>query len=175
MRTVGLPLACLLASLPAFAQPSQELQLASEVRRTAAAPAAVAPTLDGDVLGDPAWMGVPAASGFVQTAPDEGLPASERTEVRVVYTDDTIYFGIVCYDDDPASIIVTDSRRDSALTSSDSIQLILDTFLDQQNGFVFGTSPGGQEYDGQLINEGAGGSGSFFHSLRCACLSLTTG
>ena len=146
----------LLASAPLAAQ---EFPLASEVRRTAAAPAAVAPTIDGDVLGDPAWMGVPAASGFVQTAPDEGQPASEKTEVRVVFTDDTIYFAIVCYDDDPASIIISDSRRDSTLTSSDSIQLILDTFLDQQNGFVFGTSPGGQEYDGQLINEGAGGSG----------------
>ena len=75
----------LLASAPLAAQ---EFPLASEVRRTAAAPAAVAPTIDGDVLGDPAWMGVPAASGFVQTAPDEGQPASEKTEVRVVFTDD---------------------------------------------------------------------------------------
>ena len=115
--------------------------------------------MDGDVLGDPAWAGVMPATGFVQTAPDEGLPASERTEVRVVFTDDTIYFGIVAYDRDPSAIIVTDSRRDSSLTSSDSVQLILDTFRDQQNGFVFGTSPSGQEYDGQLINEGAGGSG----------------
>ena len=67
----------LLASAPLAAQ---EFPLASEVRRTAAAPAAVAPTIDGGVLGDPAWMGVPAASGFVQTAPDEGQPASEKTE-----------------------------------------------------------------------------------------------
>jgi len=115
--------------------------------------------MDGDVRGDPAWAGVMPATGFVQTAPDEGLPASERTEVRVVFTDDTIYVGIICYDSDPSAIIVTDSRRDSSLTSSDSVQLILDTFRDQQNGFVFGTSPSGQEYDGQLINEGAGGSG----------------
>ncbi len=125
----------------------------------AAARIEAAPSMDGDVLGDPAWAGVMPATGFVQTAPDEGLPASERTEVRVVFTDDTIYFGIVAYDRDPSAIIVTDSRRDSSLTSSDSVQLILDTFRDQQNGFVFGTSPSGQEYDGQLINEGAGGSG----------------
>jgi hypothetical protein len=44
------------------------------------------------------------ATGFVQTAPDEGLPASERTEVRVVFTDDTIYFGIVAYDRDGSDI-----------------------------------------------------------------------
>ena len=119
----------------------------------------VAPVLDGAVLDDPAWALAPPATGFVQTQPDEGRPASERTEVRIVYTADTIYFGVVCYDDDPASIIVTDSRRDSSLADSDSFQLILDTFLDRQNGFIFGTSPSGQEYDGQLVNEGAGGSG----------------
>ena len=115
--------------------------------------------MDGNVRDDPAWAGVPSATGFVQTAPDEGQPASERTEVRVVFTNDTIYFGVVCYDRDPSSIIVTDSRRDSQLSNSDSFELILDTFLDQQNGFVFGTSPAGQEYDGQLVNEGEGGSG----------------
>ena len=117
------------------------------------------PLLDGNVLDDPAWAGAPPATGFRQTAPDEGQPASERTEVRVVFTDDTVYVGVVCYDRDPGGIIVTDSRRDSSLADSDSFQLILDTFLDRQNGFVFGTSPSGQEYDGQLVNEGAGGSG----------------
>ena len=131
-------------------------------RTATAVESAVAPVLDGAVLDDPAWAGAPPATGFVQTQPDEGRPASERTEVRIVYTADTLYFGVVCYDSDPSSIIVTDSRRDSSLADSDSFQLILDTFLDRQNGFIFGTSPSGQEYDGQLVNEGAGGSGMGF-------------
>ena len=120
----------------------------------------LAPTLDGNVLGDPAWAAVTPVSGFRQSAPDDGQPATERTEVRVVFTEDTIYFGVVCYDSDPSAIIVADSRRDSTLRNSDSFQLVLDTFSDQQNGFVFGTSPAGQEYDGQVINEG-GGRGGF--------------
>ena len=140
-------------------QPVTAFGLTTDIRSTAAQPVESAPLMDGDVLGDPAWADVVSATGFRQTAPDEGQPASERTEVRVVFTADTIYFGIVCYDRDPAAIIVTDSRRDSSLSNSDSVQLILDTFLDRQNGFVFGTSPSGQEYDGQLVNEGAGGSG----------------
>ena len=127
-------------------------------RRAVAVRVEEPPSLDGNVLDDPAWSNISAATGFRQTAPDEGQPASERTEVRIVFTDDTIYFGVICYDRDPNAIIVTDSRRDSSITDSDSFQLILDTFLDQQSGFVFGTSPGGQEYDGQLANEGAGGS-----------------
>ena len=118
------------------------------------------PIIDGDVLNDPIWIDVAPVSGFRQSAPNEGQPASERTEVRVLFTDDTVYFGVVCYDSDPAAIIVSDSRRDSALRDSDSFQLVLDTFGDQQNGFVFGTSPAGQEYDGQVINEG-GGRGGF--------------
>ena len=118
--------------------------------------AARAPVIDGDVLGDPAYEDAPVATGFSQNTPDEGQPASERTEVRIVYTDDTLYFGVVCYTRDPGTIIVADSRRDSQMNDTDSFQIILDTFLDQQNGFVFGTNPAGIEYDGQVSNEGQG-------------------
>ena len=116
------------------------------------------PTLDGDVLGDPVWAAVEPVSGFRQSAPDEGQPATERTEVRVVFTDDTLYFGVVCYDRDPSGIIVSDSRRDSSMNDADSFQMVLDTFSDRQNGFVFGTTPAGQEYDGQVTDEGGGRS-----------------
>ena len=115
-----------------------------------------APVIDGDVLGDPAYEDASVATGFSQNRPDEGRPASDRTEVRIVYTDDTLYFGVVCYTRDAGTIIVADSRRDSQLNETDSFQIILDTFLDQQNGFVFGTNPAGIEYDGQVSNEGQG-------------------
>ena len=117
-----------------------------------------APVVDGNVLDDPVWRAAPPISGFSQSAPDEGEPATQRTEVRVVFTDDTIYFGVVCYDSDPSGIIVSDSRRDSSMNDADSFQLILDTFSDRQNGFVFGTTPAGQEYDGQVTDEGGGRS-----------------
>ncbi len=116
-----------------------------------------APLLDGEVLTDPVWAVADPARDFWQTRPDEGLPATERTEVRVVYTRDTLFFGIVCYDADPSGIIVSDSRRDSPLDDTDSFRLILDTYRDQQNGFVFGTNPAAVEYDGQLTAEGQGG------------------
>ena len=127
---------------------------ALSVKQTAAVAVERVPVMDGQVIGDPAWMVASPASGFRQTAPDEGQPASERTEVRIVYSGDTVYIGVVCYDRDPSAIIMSDSRRDSSLRDSDSFQLILDTFADRQNGFVFGTTPAGQEYDGQVINEG---------------------
>jgi Domain of unknown function (DUF5916) len=143
-------LAVLYAVLPAaaFAQPAAAARRVTE-----------APTLDGDVLSDPAWRDAPAASGFVQEQPDEGQPSSERTEVRIVYTATTLYVGVVCYDREPGSIIVSDARRDAALDQTDSIQIIFDTYRDRLNGFVFGTNPAGIEYDGQVTNEGQGGGG----------------
>ncbi len=118
------------------------------------------PLIDGDVLNDPAYADAVLATGFVQNRPFEGQPASDRTEVRIVYTADTIYFGVVCYTDDPGTVVVADSRRDSDMTETDSFQIILDTYLDGQNGFIFGTNPAGIEYDGQVTNEGQG-SGRF--------------
>jgi hypothetical protein len=114
------------------------------------------PRLDGGVLDDPAWAGVTPLTGFWQTTPDEGRPATEHTEVRIIFTSDTLYFGIVCYDRSPEQIIVSESRRDSPLEETDSFQIIMDTYLDRQNGFVFGTNPAGIEYDGQVTKEGEG-------------------
>lgn len=117
------------------------------------------PRLDGDVLGDPAWEGVPAATGFRQEQPDEGQPASEETDVRIVFTADTLFVGVVCHDRTPDGIIVSDARRDAGLDDTDSFRIIFDTYRDQLNGFVFGTNPAGIEYDGQVTNEGQGGGG----------------
>ena len=119
----------------------------------------VEPEIDGEVLGEAVWAAAIPETGFRQNTPDEGAPASERTEVRIVYTDDAIYFGVVCFVRDPATIIVSDARRDSSLVETDSFQIVLDTYRDQQNGFVFGTNPAGLEYDGQLTNEGEGSGG----------------
>ena len=129
-------------------------------RPTGMAGAAVeAPTLDGDVLGDPAYRDAPVMHGFLQEQPLEGEPSSERTEVRMIFTKDTLYIGVVCYDRDPSGIVVSDARRDAPLDDTDSFQIIFDTYRDQQNGFVFGTNPAGIEYDGQVTNEGQGGGG----------------
>ena len=112
------------------------------------------PVIDGDVLSDPVWKEAPLVSDFQQTRPDEGEAASERTEVRIVYDQDTLYFGVVCYVTDPRTVIVSDSRRDTSLTDTDSFRIIFDTYRDQQNGFVFGTNPAGLEYDGQVTGGG---------------------
>jgi Domain of unknown function (DUF5916) len=118
-----------------------------------------APVLDGEVIGDAAWQPATPVSDFWQEQPDEGQPSTERTEVRIVYTADTLYVGVMCYDRQPEAIIVSDSRRDASLDETDSFRMIFDTYRDSLNGFVFGTNPAGIEYDGQVTNEGQGGGG----------------
>ncbi|MBM3808404.1 MAG: carbohydrate binding family 9 domain-containing protein [Acidimicrobiia bacterium] len=101
-------------------------------------------------------------SSFTQEQPDEGQPVSEGTEVRVIFTNDALYIGAVMYDREPGGIVMSDSRRDGDLDDTDSFRMILDTFRDRQNGFVFGTNAAGVEYDGQVTNEGQGGGGLAF-------------
>jgi hypothetical protein len=117
----------------------------------------VAPQLDGRVLGDPAWDDVSPASGFWQVQPDDGAPATQKTEVYLGFTDDALYVGVIAYDDSPDGILVTNSRRDSDLGDTDSFQVLIDGMRDGQNGYVFGTNPAGIEYDGQVTREGEGG------------------
>ena len=149
-------------SLPVNAQQASDnsTQETAEVRgavnRAQATRVERGPSVDGEVLSDPIYEGAFVISDFRQNTPDEGQPSSEQTEARIVYTDDTLYIGVICYVSDPETIIVSDSRRDSSLGDTDSIQIILDTFLDQQNGFVFGTNVAGVEYDGQITSEGRG-------------------
>src|SRR5262245_27782567 len=96
----------------------------------------VAPVIDGNIQDDPAWAGVQPITGSWQITPAEGTPATERTEVRFVFTDTTLYIGAIAYDRNPDQIITADSRRDSSLTDTDSFLLIFDTYHDRQNGFV---------------------------------------
>ena len=149
----ALSLLFLLLMLPGLAAAQGEPR-----RSLPAAAREAGPVLDGDVLNDPVWQSVAPGGDFVQTAPDEGQPASQRTEVRVLYTDEAIYFAFTCYDDEPGGIVASDARRDASLEETDSVLIILDTYLDEQNGFVFGTNPNGLQYDGQLSKAGEGGA-----------------
>ncbi len=116
----------------------------------AAAPSGV--TVDG-VLDDPIWVGVEAVSGFVQAEPDEGHPATEQTVVRIAFDPDYLYVAAYCHDD-PGRLVVTDIRKDFARESQDGFEVILDTFGDRRNGYVFATNPAGARADEQVTNEG---------------------
>ena len=125
---------------------------------TSAVKASSDPVMDGDVLNDPAWVNVPEVTTFIQKTPDEGQSVSEKTAVKVMYTEKTFYVSVVCYDTNPGEIVISDTRRDSPLNNSDSFSFIIDTFKDFQTGYLFGTNPAGIEYDAQITGGGEGGS-----------------
>ncbi len=144
--------------LPAVAAHAQSPPVAADTRTAAVTQTVTPPVIDGR-LDDAAWRTAVVLAGFVQREPVEGQPVSERTEVRLVHDEAALYVGAWLFDRDPSSIVVGETRRDASLEQTDAFFLVLDTYLDRQNGFVFGTTPGGIEYDGQVANEAQGGSG----------------
>jgi hypothetical protein len=125
--------------------------------RTASVGRAEQPLVIDGRLEEAAWQRGVALNGFVQREPFEGRAVSERTEVRVVYDDVALYIGAWLFDSEPSGIVFSETRRDADLSDSDAFRVVLDTYLDRQNGFVFATTPAGIEYDGQVTREGQGG------------------
>ena len=145
-RLSYLSCALFLAASPALAQ-------SPEPRTLKAARASGRITLDG-ALDEADWTSAPVARGFIQSDPREGQPATFDTEVRMLYDDDAIYFGVVAADQDPSRVIVTDLRKDYAVEASDAFAVLLDTFHDGRNGYEFATNPAGAKWDAQITNEG---------------------
>lgn len=112
-----------------------------------------APAVDG-VLNERMWREAIPLTDFVQADPFEGRPATQKTEVRILYDDSAIFLGVTLHDTDPSRVVTTDTRRDAGLSGQDSFQVIFDTFRDRQNGFVFGTNATGIQYDAQVRSEG---------------------
>ncbi len=104
-----------------------------------------APRIDG-VLDDVAWQAAVPLSGFRQAEPDEGVPASERTEVRVLYGEDAFFFGVRAYDSRPDEIAAQLSRRDQR-TPSDQVGIIIDSYYDRRTAFEFTVNPLGVKMD----------------------------
>ncbi|MHB1192878.1 MAG: carbohydrate binding family 9 domain-containing protein [Longimicrobiales bacterium] len=118
--------------------------------------APVPPVVDGR-LDDEAWGAAAPIAGFVQREPVEGSPVSERTEVRLLVDDKALYVGAWLFDSDPDGVVLGERIRDADLERGDYFSIILDTYRDRQNGFIFSTNPAGIEYDAQVVKEGEGG------------------
>src|SRR5262245_31857747 len=85
------------------------------------------PVIDGNIA-DEAWQQATPLTNFVQSEPFEGQPATEQTEVRILFDDLYIYVAVNAFDSDPSGINVTDAKRDASMSEQDSFQVIFDTF-----------------------------------------------
>jgi hypothetical protein len=153
---VGDRCALLLCALIAVAHSVSAEQLPVPTLAAGRAADGSRPAIDGRV-DDEVWAAAEAFSAFIQQEPNEGAPATELTEIRFLLDQQNLYVAVVCFDSEPGNIVVSQSRRDADLEDTDSVRILLDTFNDGQNAFVFGTNPFGIEYDGQVRAEGQTG------------------
>jgi hypothetical protein len=116
--------------------------------------AAHPPRLDG-TLDDPIWNTAPVIDDFRQREPLETTPATEKTEVRILYDTHHIYFGIHCYDRAPSEIVATQLRRDLTMDLDDNFAILIDPTLSHRSGYIFEVNPLGTQRDGEVIEEQA--------------------
>lgn len=110
-------------------------------------------------LDEPVWSRLQPITNFIQTEPDEGAPASERTEVFVFYDNEKIYFGFKCYDSEPAKIVARLDAHD-ARTFSDIVNIFLDPFGDRRTGYFFSVNARSVQFDA-LLSEASGHDGTW--------------
>ena len=112
-------------------------------------------TLDG-ILNEPAWQKAPKISNFTQRELTEGAPATEKTEVAILYDDNNLYIGFWGYDREPDKIIALKMECDFRWGSEDNFEVVISPFNDNRNGYLFVINPNGAMADVLITDEGKG-------------------
>ncbi len=124
--------------------------------------------VDG-VLDEPVWQSVEPIRQLYQIQPDQGDPATEQSEVRILYDDKKLYFGFIFFDE-MDKIVANDMRRDSSgLRSNDYGFLLLDTYNDRRNAVFFRFTPVGGMEDTAVSNSGGSLNTSWDIVWECRC------
>lgn len=104
-------------------------------------------TIDG-ILEEADWRRAQVVGDFYRVLPIDTGYATTPTEVRMSYDDRNIYFGITCFERNEGANIIESLRRDFSFGANDNFLIFIDTYNDQTNGFSFGASAGGAQWDG---------------------------
>ena len=106
------------------------------------------------ILDESVYRDVSPASGFTQQEPAEGLPATDQTEVWVLFDAETLYVSVRCWSEYPDRIIANEIKRDGrGIFGNETISVLLDTFYDRRNGYEFKTNVLGGIFDATVANE----------------------
>src|SRR5688572_27196645 len=149
---------CILSSMPVYGAQQPVSEDARPVIQAIRMNTDENMTVDGR-LDEPVWSRAVPATDFRQSDPRNGEPASERTEIRIVFDRDNLYIGAEFYDSDPSGMLGNQMIRDGGLGSDDRFMWVLDPFNDQQSGYFFETNPSGVLSDAQLIAAQSGSVG----------------
>ncbi len=112
-----------------------------------------APVMDGN-LNDSVWQFIPRIDNFTQRELRMNEPATERTQVAIAYDEKKIYVAVWCYDSRPNTITAKELRRNFSPNLDDNFFILLDTYSDKRNAFVFYTNPNAARGDYQVFDNG---------------------
>ena len=132
----------------------QSPTLAAESRMNAVR-TSEAMVLDG-LFNEKVWAEARATTDFRQREPAEGKPATEETQIRLVYDDKALYIGTTCHDSKPSLIVSKEMRRDGDIEGDDNISIVIDTYLDHRNAYYFAVNTNGARKDALVTDEGDG-------------------
>jgi hypothetical protein len=104
-------------------------------------------TIDGR-LDEPVWSQAAVLQGFFQYLPTDDRPAQDSTTVAVFYAETAIYFGIRAYQD--SSLVRATLADRDRIAGDDYVEILLDTFNDRRQAYLFGVNPLGVQADGTL-------------------------
>ncbi|HST07579.1 MAG TPA: DUF5916 domain-containing protein [Gemmatimonadaceae bacterium] len=115
------------------------------------------------VLDEPVWQQAAVLTGFSEFAPQDGIPAADSTQVLVWYSPTAVYFGIRAFEShgEPHATL---ADRDK-IASDDNVQILLGTFHDHRQAYVFGVNPFGVQMDGTIVEQGQALTGGWTPTL----------
>ena len=146
----------------------------SLAKTVTAIPAGERPTVDG-LLDERAWSLASPAEDFIQQQPDDGRPATLRTEVRFLYDETSLYVGAMLFDDAPHRIVINELKRDFAEANNDLFGVILDTFRDGRNAYGFLVNAGGAQRETMTYDQGERDDASWNAAWRARTRILANG
>ncbi len=142
------------AVVPTAQLPAEVRRRAPDERREIRAVAAGGPIRVDGLLDEPVWKSAPPAGDFVQSEPLTGQPATESTDVWVAFDERNLYIAAFLHDSQAQALVVNDIRKDFKEDDQDDFEVLLDTFGDRRNGYVFSTNVEGARHDRQVSLEG---------------------
>jgi hypothetical protein len=110
-------------------------------------------------LDEAVWQRAVPATDFAQLDPQNGAPATERTEVRVAFDRTRLYVGVQCFDSEPTRLLGNQMVRDGLLSADDRFMWMFDPYFNQRSGYFFEINPSGAMGDGLLVPAAGGGGG----------------
>jgi hypothetical protein len=110
--------------------------------------------IDGK-LSEKKWSNIDSITSFIMVEPNENQKPTYRTVVKTLAGSKDLVIGITCYDNTTDKIVSFSKARDTDLGKEDNIKIVLDTYQDGRNGYIFSVNPNAARYDALVSNNGS--------------------